>query len=137
VSCTVRRSRDKARSTYWVAATHAAAAIVITMPAFAMSRIEKYPDEYGMIDVGPSLTRMNASDEVNAAGAIVAHGSRCRSVASARRIGMMMLAVTVLLEKSMCSPATASTMTNGRSAPGTAVMLPSRTHASHRAAPVS
>ena len=32
---------------------------------------------------------------------------------------MMMLAVTVLLENSRCSPATASTMTKGRSASGT------------------
>ena len=75
-----------------------------------------------MTVVGPSLTRMNASDEVKAAGATVAHGSRCRSVASATRIGMMIVAVTVLLEKSMCSPATASTMTKGRNTSGTDVM---------------
>jgi len=75
-----------------------------------------------MIVVGPSLTRMNASDEVKAAGATVLHGSRCRSVASATRIGMMIVAVTVLLENSMCSPATASTMTKGRSASGTDVI---------------
>ena len=37
----------------------------------------------GMIVVGPSLTSTNASDEVNAAGATVVHGSRCRSVAKA------------------------------------------------------
>ena len=75
-----------------------------------------------MIVVGPSLTRMNASDEVNAAGATVLQGSRCRSVASATRIGMMMLAVTVLLENSRCRPATASTITNGRRGAGTAVI---------------
>jgi hypothetical protein len=75
-----------------------------------------------MIVVGPSLTRMNASEEVNAAGATVIHGSRRESVASATRMGMMIVAVTVLLENSMCSPATASTMTNGRSASGTDVM---------------
>jgi hypothetical protein len=96
--------------------------MVITIPAFAMSRIEKYPAEYGMIVVGPSLTRMKASDDVNAAGATVVHGSRWRSVASATRMGMMMVAVTVLLENSMCSPATASTMTNGRSTSGTDVI---------------
>ena len=56
-----------------------------------------------MIVVGPSLTRMNASDEVNAAGATMAQGSRRRSFASATRIGTMMLAVTVLLENSRCS----------------------------------
>jgi hypothetical protein len=50
--------------------------MVITIPAFAISRIEKYPDEYGMMVVGPSLTSTNASDEVNAAGATVVHGSR-------------------------------------------------------------
>jgi hypothetical protein len=75
-----------------------------------------------MMVVGPSLTRMKASDEVNAAGATVAHGSRCRSVASATRMGMMIVAVTVLLENSMCSPATASTITKGRSASGTDVI---------------
>ena len=75
-----------------------------------------------MIVVGPSLTSTNASDEVNAAGATVVHGSRWRSAASATRIGMMMLAVTVLLENSRCSPATASTMTKGRSGPGTDVI---------------
>jgi hypothetical protein len=96
--------------------------MVIRIPAFAMSRIEKKPDEYGMIVVGPSLTSTNASEEVNAAGATVFHGSRCRSVARATRIGMMMLAVTVLLEKSRCRPATARTMTNGRSASGTDVI---------------
>jgi len=90
-----------------------------------------------MIVVGPSLTRMNASDDVNAAGATVAHGSRCRSAASATRMGMMMLAVTVLLENSMCRPATASTITKGRSASGTDAIPPSSTQASHLAAPVS
>jgi hypothetical protein len=75
-----------------------------------------------MIVVGPSLTRMNASDEVKAAGATVIQGSRCRSVASATRMGMMIVAVTVLLENSMCSPATASTITKGRSASGTEVI---------------
>src|SRR5262245_53901769 len=83
-------------------ATHAAAATVIWMPARARSLIEKYPEEYGMIVVGPSLTRMNASDEVNAAGATMVQGSRRRSLASATRIGTMMLAVTVLLENSRC-----------------------------------
>jgi hypothetical protein len=90
-----------------------------------------------MIVVGPSLTRMKASEDVNAAGAMVAHGSRCRSAERATRMGMMMLAVTVLLENSMCSPATARTITNGRSASGTDVIPPSSTHASHLAAPVS
>ena len=71
-----------------------------------------------MIVVGPSLTRMNARDEVNAAGATVIHASSPRSVARATRIGMMIVAVTVLLENNMCSPATASTMTNGRSPSG-------------------
>ena len=51
-----------------------------------------------MIVVGPSLTRMNASDDVKAAGATMVQASRWRSCASATRIGVMMLAVTVLLE---------------------------------------
>jgi hypothetical protein len=75
-----------------------------------------------MIVVGPSLTSTNASEEVNAAGATVVQGSRWRSVASATRIGMMMLAVTVLLENSRCSPATARTMIKGRSGSGTDVI---------------
>jgi len=75
-----------------------------------------------MMVVGPSLTRTNASDDVNAAGATVVHASRCRSVASATSIGMMMLAVTVLLENSRWSDATAMTMTNGRSMAGTDVI---------------
>src|SRR6185503_7512109 len=107
------------------------------MPARARSFIEKYPEEYGMIVVGPSLTRMNASDEVNAAGATIVQGSRRRSLASATRIGTMMLAVTVLLENSRCNAATASTITNACATTGMVAMLPRRTHASQRAAPVS
>ncbi len=87
--------------------------------------------------VGPSLTRMKARDEVKAAGATVAHTFRLRSCASATRMGTMMLAVTVLLENSRCSPATASTMTKDWSRVGTSVSWPRSTHASHRAAPVS
>src|SRR5687767_602616 len=108
----------------------------MAIPARAMSRIEKYPDEYGMMVVGPSLTRMKARDDVNAAGATVAHTFNPRSCASATRMGTMMLAVTVLLENSRCSAATARTMTEGWSNVGTSVICPSSTHASHRAAPV-
>src|SRR4029453_8706703 len=106
------------------------------MPARARSFIEKYPDEYGMMVVGPSLTRMKASDEVNAAGATVAHTLKFRSCASATRMGTMMLAVTVLLENRRCSAATATTMTKGWTIVGTTVICPSSTQASHRAAPV-
>ena len=74
-----------------------------------------------MIVVGPSLTRMNASEDVKAAGATVVHESSRRSVASATSIGMMMLAVTVLLENRRCKAETARTMTNGRSTSGTTV----------------
>ncbi len=50
---------------------------------------------------------------------------------------MMIAPVTVLLENSMCSAATTSTMTNGCSTPGTSASRPSITCASQRAAPVS
>src|SRR5262245_21067635 len=89
-----------------------------------------------MMVVGPSLTRMKASDDVNAAGATVAQTFRPRSCVNATRMGTMMLAVTVLLENNRCSDATANTMTNGWTTAGTTVIWPSSTHASQRAAPV-
>jgi hypothetical protein len=75
-----------------------------------------------MIVVGPSLTRTKASEDVNAAGATVVQESRCRSVASATRMGIMRLAVTVLHVNSRCSAATATTMTKGLSTSGTDVI---------------
>ncbi len=81
--------------------THSAATNVIIIPAFAMSLMEKYPAEYGITLVGVSVTSINASDEVKAAGAVMSHGFRFRSAASAISKGMMIVPVTVLLEKAM------------------------------------
>ena len=44
------------------------AAMVIHTPAFAISLIEKYPEEYGITLVGVEVTRMNANDAVIPAG---------------------------------------------------------------------
>ena len=79
---------------------------------------------------------MNASDEVNAAGPASAQASMLRLVASAIKMGMMIVLVTVLLENSRWSAATPSTIRNGRRSGDTSPILPMSTSASHSAAPV-
>ena len=73
--------------------------------------------------VGPSVTKMKAKDEVNAAGASIAQTSAPRALAKGIISGAMMLPVNVLLEKRACIMAVIQLITAGLINSGSGPMI--------------
>ena len=105
--------------------------MVKTAPALAISFIEKYPAEYGITLVGVDVTSINANDEVKAAGRVMVNGFIPRLCARAIIIGMMIVAVTVLLENAIFNNDTMKTIANTCTKGCTLPILPSKTTDSH------
>ncbi|MBA7658557.1 hypothetical protein ES703_66515 [subsurface metagenome] len=64
--------------------------------------------------VGPSVTKRKAREEVNAAGASVAHTSAPNALAKGIISGAIILPVNVLLEKNACMMAVTQLITANR-----------------------
>jgi len=72
--------------------------MVMTMPAFAMSEMLKYPAEYGITFVGEEVTRIKASGIVRMAGIIIPSTGNWKVCVITIRMGAITVAVTVLLD---------------------------------------
>jgi hypothetical protein len=110
--------------------------IVMTLPDLAKSAIEKYPAEYGITLVGELVTSMKAWEETSADGKAMDRTGSPSDMDSSIMIGIMIVAVTVLLENIIFSNEMIKTIANIMGNVGKEPIRDNNTMDNHRAVPV-